>query len=1143
MTPSQGIESADAAARRAIHESLAESLIVEASAGAGKTTELVARIVRVLAGDLTTVDRIVAVTFTHKAAGELKIRLRQELDRARSHSTDAAERERLEQALKALEEASIGTIHGFCAQILRQRPVEARADPAFEELTDQEASRIFDRSFRQWLERKLGESSPALRRALSRLTWRDSWESAPAMEQLRLAGRKLVEWRDFPQPWRREPFDRDASIEGLLAQVQALALMAAQAKRANDNLAVSLRPLQQLLTWLARTEGTPRRDYDTLESLLLKLQRDLKRDPKKGSGFFSDTVRREDALAARERLLAALEDFRVRAGADLAAGLRAEMQDLIDGYRELKHRAGKLDFVDLLLLARDLLRSNAEVRRYFQQRFTHIFVDEFQDTDPLQAEILLLLTSADPAETNWLEVRPAAGKLFLVGDPKQSIYKFRRADIALYQRVCGAFESRGVRRIHLTRSHRSVLGIQQFVNAAFADEMTGGELKAQAVYSAIEEDGPHRADQPAVVALPAPRPYGSARISKERIDACLPGAVGAFLDWLVNRSGWKVRAPGGGEWIPVEARHVCLLFRRFTNWGADMTREYVRALESRGLPHLLVGSKSFHHREEVETLRTALTAIEWPEDELSVFAALRGSLFAISDSLLLRFRSGPGRLHPFRRYPQPLDAEFTPITGALETLAGLHRERNRRPIADTVNALLEAVRAHAGFAMRPSGHQALANVYRICDLARSFELTGGISFRGFVEELKTQAEKADAPEALVLEESADGVRLMTVHTAKGLEFPVVVLADMTANLAAAEPDRYVDAARELCATRLLRCAPWELIEREAEEKERERAEGVRVAYVAATRARDLLVVPAVGDEERDGWLAPLNKALFPAGPQWRTPAQAPYLSFEGTRTVLDRPLDSISQDEPSVKPGLHTPRRGSHRVLWWDPLALDLNAPENFGLRQMDILEAQGEAPASVEQYEAWRAARESAIVKGRTAQFDIALATQIPEPPPGGPIPIETKSVAKPQKRPGGARFGALFHGVLRDAGFAAARDSIATLAGIHGKAMGANEAEIDAAAAAVIAALAHPLLREAAVAPRCHRELPLLLPLPDGRTLEGVVDLAFLANDSWTVIDFKTDDEFPANRARYERQIQWYVYSLAALTGIPAKGVLLRV
>ncbi len=1142
MTPSQHPSTIDEAARRVIRESLTESLIVEASAGTGKTTELVARIVQVLAKNLTTVDRIVAVTFTHKAAGELKIRLRQELDKARSQAADAGERARLEEALKALEEAAIGTIHGFCAQILRQRPVEAQVDPAFEELTEQEASRIFDRAFNQWFQQTLGRSSPGLRRALSRLAWRDSWESGPAMEQLRMAGRKLVEWRDFPGSWRRDPFDRETAIDSLLSHAAELAAMAAQAKRANDNLVAALRPVQQMLTWLARTGSGRRKDYDTLESLLLKLQRDLKRDIRKGSGFFADAVRREDVVASRERLFQSLEEFRVRAGADLAAELRGEMQGLIDGYQALKARAGKLDFVDLLLLACELLRTNSDVRGYFQQRFSHIFVDEFQDTDPLQAEILLLLASGVTAETEWLRVKPAAGKLFLVGDPKQSIYKFRRADVTLYRRVCGSFEGCGVRRINLTRSHRSVVGIQQFVNAAFAAEMTGDEAAAQAVYSAIDEDGPERTDQPAIVALPAPRPYGSSRISKEKINACLPDAIGAFVDWLVNQSGWKVRNPDGGEWIPVEERHICILFRRFTNWGSDMTRDYTRALESRNVRHLLVGSKSFHHREEVETLRTALIAIEWPEDELAVFATLRGSLFAISDGLLLRFRHEYKRLHPFRKYPESLDPGFGEITAALKTLGELHRARNRRPIADTVNALLESVRAHAGFAMRPTGHQALANVYRICDLARSFELTGGISFRGFVDELQAQAEKADSPEALVLEEAADGVRLMTVHTAKGLEFPVVILADMTANLAAADPDRYIDTDRKLCATRLLRCAPWELIEREAEEKVRERAEGVRVAYVAATRARDLLVVPTVGDAERDGWLAPLNKALYPAPDQWRHPQEASYISFQGTRTVLDRPLDSISQDEPSIRPGLHVPQSGKHRVLWWDPAALKLNAPENFGLRQVDILEAQGEASESIEQHGAWRRARAGAIEKGQAKQFDIALATGMTELPPGVAPIVTIESLTKARQRPTGIRFGALFHGILRDADLDARRDAIGKLAAIHGKVLGATTGEIEAAVASVVSTLSHPLLAQARAAQRCYREMPVLLPLADGRNFEGVIDLAFLEETGWTVVDFKTGAELGANRVRYERQVQWYAYSLTMLTGFAARGVLLE-
>ena len=193
---------------------------------------------------------------------------------------------------------------------------------------------------------------------------------------------------------------------------------------------------------------------------------------------------------------------------------------------------------------------------------------------------------------------------------------------------------------------------------------------------------------------------------------------------------------------------MAILFRKRSYFDyarrqqVDLTREHARALEARGVAHLLAGSKSFHHREEVETLRAALAAIEWPGDELSVFAALKGSLFAISDETLLVYRHKHGRLHPFH-VPDGTDAG--PVAEALTLLAELHRGRNHRPFAATVNALLEATRAHAGFLLRPGGNQVLANVMRVADLARTYETTGGISFRGFVEELNTQAERKRHP--------------------------------------------------------------------------------------------------------------------------------------------------------------------------------------------------------------------------------------------------------------------------------------------------------------------------------------------------------------------------------------------------------------
>jgi ATP-dependent exoDNAse (exonuclease V) beta subunit len=1117
MSTSSARSVSDAEARYRIQHSLDESLIVEASAGTGKTTALVGRIVAVLENGRTTIDKIAAVTFTHKAAGELKLRLREELDRRRQEAASS----RLEDALEHLEEASIGTIHSFCAQLLRERPVEACVDPAFQELSEQESSRLYQRAFRTWLERRLAEPSPGLRRAFARLAWRDSWDDSPPLEQLQYAGRKLVEWRDYPAAWRREPFARDEETGTLLRMARELAELSSRARRQTDNLYKGLDPVR----WMV--QGAAAHDQDSLEAAVLKLGRDLRRDTKKGSGEYGGGVSREDLLNRRDELLRWIEEFRRRADADLAAELREEMSGLVEEYNERKRRQGKLDFVDLLVCTRDLVKNQQPVREYLQKRFSHLFIDEFQDTDPLQAEILLLLAADDPAESDWLKIRPVAGKLFVVGDPKQSIYKFRRADILLYREIRDKMVDRGCGLVALRKSFRSVPNLQHFVNTSFETEMDGD---GHAEWIPLERHREEIDGRPSLIALPVPRPYKT-RLSKEAVNRSLPDAIAAFVAWLVQDSGWGFKA-----------RDIAILFRRRTQGGQDLTREYARALEARNVDHLLAGSKSFHHREEVETLRAALTAIEWPDDELSVFATLKGSLFAIPDEMLLVHKHKRGRLHPY--HP---DGAETPIADALNLLAELHKTRNYQPFAATVNALLEATRAHAGFLLRPGGNQILANVARVADLARTYEMTGGVSFRGFVEELTAQAEKEEASEAPVLEEDSDGVRLMTVHGAKGLEFPVVILADLTANLCAREPDQYVDGAKRVSATRLLRCAPWELLDHEADEAARERAEGVRVAYVAATRARDLLVVPTCGDEPfpQDNWLSPLNKALYPSREAWRKSRPAQGCPEFGDASVVARPMDYDREPEFSVRPGLVTPQQGSHEVVWWDPSKLKLGEESDHGLRQEELLK--GDAGASSTAYHAWQEQRAKTIAAASRPEFAVFLASQAADAPPD-PVSVDVVVARHTSPAgPTGRRFGTLVHAVLRDVPLDANAATIRRWAQLNGRIVGAPSEEIEATCSRVEAALAHPLLDRARRAERKHREYPVMLRVTTendgGRLMEGIIDLAFVEDNAWVIVDFKTDADVSSHGSQYQRQLQWYASALNRLTGLPARAYLLGV
>ncbi|MGC4081400.1 MAG: UvrD-helicase domain-containing protein [Vicinamibacterales bacterium] len=718
----------DQADRDRIRHDLDHTIVVEAAAGTGKTTELVQRILRVLSTGRARIEQIVAVTFTEKAAGELKLRLRKELESLRQRTTDATSLAHVTDAIQRLEEAHVSTIHGFCADLLRERPVEAAIDPVFDVLTEPRAERLFDEAFHSWLHRTLEDPPEGVRRALRRSVWsRDGRgnDDGP-VARVRYAARELAEWRDFTGAWRRDPFDRDAELATVVERLHDLAAIAATPVSRRDPLYMDTAAARDLSRDLHSAERFQAIDPDAIEARLVDLagHRDFRRARKGRDRMYSATVTRDDVWGRYETFCDALDAFQRAADADLVVLLHDELREVVDGYQTLKHRAGALDFVDLLLCARDLLVRHQPVREAFQARFACLFVDEFQDTDPLQAEILLLLSADDPRESNWRRVTPVPGKLFIVGDPKQAIYRFRRADVETYREVCELLESRGATRAFLRTSFRSTPAIQRVVNAAFEPVMTGDRQTLQAQYVALSPHRDEPAGQPSVVALPVPEPYGKRHVAGYAIDASLPDAVGAFVAWLIDESGWTVSRRVGPNALPIEepitARDICILFRRFLHFGQDVTRAYVDALEARGIPHLLVGGKSFHGREEVETVRAALAAVEWPDDELSVFATLRGALFAIDDETLLAYRSAHRSFHPFS-VPGTVSPDLKPVADALHLLRRLHGRRNYRPVADTVTDLLNATRAHVGFVLRPAGEQALANVLHIAELARQYE--------------------------------------------------------------------------------------------------------------------------------------------------------------------------------------------------------------------------------------------------------------------------------------------------------------------------------------------------------------------------------------------------------------------------------------
>ncbi|MCA9629298.1 MAG: UvrD-helicase domain-containing protein, partial [Myxococcales bacterium] len=941
--------------------------------------------------------------------------------------------------------------------------------------------------------------------------------------------------------------------------------------------------------------GGERVDLDALEAVFSELPRARFRTGRRYwweyAGAPRDVAPDLPIAEFRERRARVVEDLKTLnrlLDADLAARLQQDLRPVVDAYVQRLNSAGVLDFLDLLRSVRDLLVRDEAVRRELGARFTHLFVDEFQDTDPLQAEILLLLASSDAAEVRPTRIRPKPGKLFVVGDPKQAIYRFRRADILLYERVKEQLLGAGAELLNLSTSFRSRPAIQSLVNHCFAARMTGGS--SQANYVALHNFRKESNEQPSVVVLPVPHPYpnwtNTPRVTLAQLELSLPDAVGAYVDWLVKHSDWQVEE--AGQRRRIAARDVCCLFRRFVNFGEDVTRPYVRALEARRLPHVLVGGRSFHGREEVMALRTALQAIEWPDDELMVYATLRGAFFALSDSELLEFKAFVGaldsetprlgRLHPLRRVPRERMPEGVhAVADALDILGALHVGRNRRPIAETIGRLLAATRAHAGVAIWPTGEQALANVLSLIDKARRYEARGALSFRGFVEWLELSAERGQGSEAPVIEEGTDGVRLMTVHGAKGLEFPVVILCEPGAPLETNRPSRFIDPETNLWAQGLCGLMPYELLSNEAEIKAQDDAEVIRLGYVAATRARDLLVIPGIGDgpfpEER--WSSIFHPAIYPE-PRLRGNAEpAPGCPSFGPDSVNTRPFSSDLLEQPVVKPGLHRELAAGGGVVWWCPAQLDLDQRERGGVRQQEILMASGEADAAKAAHQAWSDERRARLERGSRSRWPTRSVTQVAHalevshaPEESGEMSnararelaqqifpkaiidrADAVSVEAPLSRssgrPRGARFGTLVHGLLERATLEASSEDttqLVRLGELLARQLGATERELLAARDACLNALRHPVLLRAREATDLRREHALSYRRPDGELWEGVVDLAFLHSGRWCVVDFKTDVIEDAPFA-YRLQVALYCHGLELATGAPCDGVLLGV
>ena len=787
------------------------SLLVRAGAGTGKTTVLVERFVRAVLDDGVAVESVLAITFTEKAAAEMKARVRRRF----------LELGRREEARSA-EGAWISTIHGFCSRMLRAHALSAGIDPGFRVLDELEAERLALDAFDGALEEFMADGADPERiemvAAYTPDRLRDMVRTVHSHLRSRGQRRPVLDETSPPHPAgeheRLEAAAR-AALDGLGTAPPSATVSAA------------LERLEACLELLGSTEAGSAPEAAGLEVVKLKGR----------AKALSSPVCEEyrDALAALRTLALGEREHRDH------TLLRALLDLFGERYANAKRERSGLDFEDLELVARDLLAGHEGLRESYAGRFTHVLVDEFQDTNPLQNELLELL---------------ARDNLFRVGDENQSIYRFRNADVGVFRehheaaRAVGAAES-------ITVNFRARGEVLDAIDLAF--ERTWGNDFEPLRESPVARAEPPRVD-PSVELLVVDRPKG-------HWDAALDLSADPFGATLRSAPVWRAaearlvarrvdELTRAGPW---SFGDVVMLFRATTGMGF-----YERALEERGLPVHVVGGRGYFAQQQVSDLRHWLSALANPLDELAVYSVLASPLAGLSLDGVALIGLYARRAHRdvWWTVSEP-DADLLDLLPErdrrrLSTVVERLRAERRVATQVSLETLIDRAVSRTGYDRHllslPGGVRRMANVRKLMRMAREYEADEGRDLRGFVDIVAErdilQTREGEAP---LEAEALDAVRMMTVHRAKGLEFPVVCLCDLgkdgrdddgslrisedgTVGLRLAGLGGAVDSER----LEQLKAAGKVA----AEEEER------RIFYVAATRAQEHLILSGATDLEK-----------------------------------------------------------------------------------------------------------------------------------------------------------------------------------------------------------------------------------------------------------------------------------------------------
>jgi ATP-dependent helicase/nuclease subunit A len=855
-------------------------VIVSAGAGSGKTRVLVERFLTLLEENPTwKVSDIVAVTFTEKAAREMVSRIRREIRSRIEQANTLESRERWRSHRNALDSARIGTIHSLCAAILRAHPAEARLDPAFTVLEEIEADMLLEDAIEETLGQIANQSSNSQRPTapvpyslVEIFATLSAHEVKTALVTFIRQGASAVEAMahlDGKTPaeilaYWQQALDR-ARTDAARALVEsecwcecARTVTRLAALDSADKIEQVRAEVAARLAELPAGGTESSRQLLGIKSAIVLRGGSAKKWPSEAAlADVKGALKLIKELIAGEELLALELNEADRVAADVAARLTELFRRIRSRFAALKRGRAALDFNDLEELTDALLEQHEEVcRRYNdaeQGLIRALMVDEFQDTAPIQTRILRRLA-------------PRTGEFFVIGDAKQSIYRFRGADVTVFHRMRDELTTEGGREVPMSACFRTHERLIAFVNALFPSVFTR-ESRYDTPYEAMTAHRqPASAGASVELHIITQNKEAEPKLKAGELRAREARLAARRIREIVEQEAITVCGPRG-EMRTAQYGDIALLFQASTSF-----EWFEQALADANVPYVTIAGRGFYDRQEITDLTNLLAFLVSPNDNLRLAATLRSPMFARSDETLLRLRTQEPRRTLWRALCDDAlaegEAESEAVRTARDVLAQLRDRVGRVSAADLIIEALRATGYAATLMALPHGERRVANVEKFIEQARSL---AAMTPAELVERVgQMQFREAREGEATI--EEAGAVRLMTVHKSKGLEFPIVWLADTTykgrasQSIVTSHADygiaiRIGEDHLEMDDERL-KAASYAMLQRI--EQQMDRAEKKRLLYVAATRARDHLIIsgaPGAANVRGDHWLGRLLSAL------------------------------------------------------------------------------------------------------------------------------------------------------------------------------------------------------------------------------------------------------------------------------------------